>query len=90
MTPIEIQNRATALYEQIKSAEAQLRSLRAECEHPVSGNVIYSTRPGDARPAQVCADCGEFLQYLEERASVLDTFQLELSLKAPESGQILS
>ncbi len=60
-----MKRRIKQLYSIIKKAEAELKKIRAKCEHPKTHVGLYSSRPGDIHNAKICNACGEHLGYAD-------------------------
>ena len=55
-----------ALYRVIKDAEDRLAEIRGACQHLNFSSGFYSYRPGVIFKSNICDDCGECLERLDE------------------------
>lgn len=62
----EIKIECEKMYVQIKSAEDQLKELRAICKHEKTFEGNYSWRIGAIQRADICEYCGEFIAFKNE------------------------
>ena len=53
--------RCQELYKIIQDAEKELADIRSNCQHEISHEGNYMSRPGSIQTGYICDDCGSFL-----------------------------
>ena len=64
MNSEEIKSKKERLFEQIKTANEELKELRDICKHEKVFVGNYEWRPGAVHKAIICEYCGELIKYI--------------------------
>ncbi len=60
----EIKQEHTRLVETIKTAEAEIKVLQANCKHENTFEGNWSCRIGQSDKANICSDCGSLINFV--------------------------